>query len=69
MTAHIYTARVHAQVTIFQEIEISCVAYDEENFKEKAENIFHNKLEDKYGWVDICTVNVEDIKDEGELPF
>lgn len=69
MAAHIYTARVHAQVTIFQEIEVSCVAHDEEDFKEKAEDIFHNKLEDKYGRVDMCTVNVEDIKDAGELPF
>lgn len=67
--AHTYKAKVHAQVAIFQEIEVCAVAYDEEDFKERAEEIFKQKLEDIYGWVDMDTVNVEEPEDMGELPF
>lgn len=67
--AHTYKARVHAQVTIFQEMEVCTNAYNEEDFKERAEEIFKQRLEDVYGWVDMCTVNVEKPEDMGELPF
>ena len=67
--AHTYKARVHAQVTVFQEIEITANAYSEEDFKEIAETIFKRKLEAIYGWVDMDTVNVEEPEDLGALPF
>ena len=67
--AHTYKAKVHAQVTVFQEIEVCANAYSEEDFKEIAEIIFKKKLEDIYGWVDMDTVNVEEPEDMGELPF
>lgn len=67
--AHSYKAIVHAQITVFQEIEVCGIAYSKEEFKERAEELFKQRLEDMYGWIDVDTINVEEPEDLGELPF
>lgn len=44
---------VHAQVTVYQELEIEASCRDE------AIMIFNEELEAKYGWVDFDTVSVD----------
>ena len=67
--AHTYKATVHAQITIFQEIEVSLIADSEEEFVELAKEEYKKVMTDRYGWADYDDSNVDNIQDLGELPF
>lgn len=67
--AHTYKATVHAQITIFQEIEVSLIADSEEEFIELAKERYKEVMTDRYGWADYDDSNVDNIQDLGELPF
>lgn len=61
-----YKARVHAQITIFQEVEVCIDAESEEEVAELAQERFKEVVEDHYGWVDYDSANVEGIECIGE---
>ena len=67
--AHTYKATVHAQVTIYQEIEVCLVAKNEQDFIKKAKEKFEEVMENHYGWADYDEANVDEVEDMGELPF
>ena len=67
--AHTYTATVHAQITIYQEIKVCLIAKDEKEFVRLAKEKFGEVMENTYGWADYDDSNVEDVEDLGELPF
>ena len=67
--AHMYKATVHAQITIYQEIEVCTIAKDEQDFIQKAKEKFEEVMENHYGWADYDEANVDEIEDMGELPF
>lgn len=67
--AHTYTATVHAQITIYQEVKVCLIADNKDDLIEKAKEAFNDAVEGAYGWVDYDDCTVEDIEDLGELPF
>ena len=68
-SAHTYKAKVHAQITIFQEIEVCLIADSKEEFVELAKEKYKEVMTDTYGWADYDDSNVDNIEDMGELPF
>ena len=60
----IYRMRVHGQPTIFYEDEISVKADNPEEAAEMAKDGFREILEERFGWVDIDTINTEIIKED-----
>ena len=69
MAKHTYTATIHAQVTIYQEIKVCLPAKDEKEFVQLAKEKFAKVMDRTYGWADYDEANVDDVEDMGELPF
>ena len=62
----IYKFRVHGQPTIFYEDEVFVVADSDEEAQEMAKEAYREILEERFGWVDIDTINADILNQKEE---
>ena len=62
----IYKFRVHGQPTIFYEDEVFVVADSDEEAQEMAKEVYREILEERFGWVDIDTINADILNQKEE---
>ena len=56
----IYRVRSSAHITILESDVISVSAKSPEEAQKLAEEAFHETMEEKYGWVDIDEIHIEE---------
>lgn len=62
----VYKFRVHGQPTIFYEDEVFVVADSDEEAQEMAKEAYREILEERFGWVDIDTINADILNQKEE---